>query len=98
AELGSGKGRGLRPSAKRCGIKDDGKHVTKDYRDILALKDIDAVSIATPDHWHGRMALDAMDAGKDVYIEKPMTRTIAEAIAIVKMAREKKRVVTVGVQ
>ncbi len=56
------------------------------------------VCIATPDHWHARMAIDAMDAGKDVYMEKPMTRTIAEAIAVVDTAVKKNRVVTVGVQ
>jgi predicted dehydrogenase len=98
-ELGSKKGRGLYPSAKRCGINpDDKSHVAKDYRKILELKDVDVVTIATPDHWHARMAIDAMDADKDVYMEKPMTRTIAEAIAVVDAAVKKNRVVTVGVQ
>jgi len=98
-ELGNKKGRGLYPSAKRCGIKEDDKeHVTKDYRQILDLKDVDVVGIATPDHWHARMAIDAMKAGKDVYCEKPMTRTIAEAQAVVDAAKETSRVMTVGVQ
>ncbi len=93
------KGRGLYPSAQRCGLKEDDKeHVTKDYRKILELKDVDVVGIATPDHWHARMAIDAMEAGKDVYCEKPMTRTIAEAQAVVDAAKKNKRVMTVGVQ
>ncbi len=98
-ELGRGQGRGLYPSAKRCGIKEDDKeHVSKDYRTILDQKDVDVVGIATPDHWHARMAIDAMKAGKDVYCEKPMTRTIAEAQAVVDTAKETNRVMTVGVQ
>jgi predicted dehydrogenase len=96
--LGKEKGRGLYPSAKRCKIKEDKDHVTKDYRRILDQKDVDVVGIATPDHWHARMAIDAMQAGKDVYCEKPMTRTIAEAQAIVDTAQKTKRVMTVGVQ
>jgi predicted dehydrogenase len=99
ATLGSGKGRGLYPSAKRCGIKETDKdHVSKDYRKILDQKDVDVVSIATPDHWHAKMTLDAFDAGKDVYCEKPMTRTIAEAIKVAETAKAKNRVMTVGVQ
>ena len=98
-ELGSKKGRGLFPSAKRCGIdQGDKKHVTKDYRVILEQKDVDVVSIATPDHWHAKMSIDAMEAGKDVYCEKPMTRTIAEAQAVVDTAQKTSRVMTVGVQ
>jgi predicted dehydrogenase len=97
-KLGSGKGRGLYPSAKRCGIKDDKKRVTKDYRNILELGDVDVVVVATPDHWHAKMCLDAMEQGKDIYCEKPMTRTIAEAQAVTRMAQDKKRVVTIGVQ
>jgi predicted dehydrogenase len=101
ATLGRGKGRGLYPSAKRCGLGEsiDNRTVTKDYRHILdKCKEADVVCIATPDHWHARMAMDAMEAGKDVYLEKPMTRTITEAIAVTKMAQDKKRVVTIGVQ
>src|SRR4051794_13914122 len=66
-------GRGLFPSAKRCGLpeSENGSSVTKDYRNILdKVKEADIVCIATPDHWHAKMALDAMDAGKDVYMEK----------------------------
>ncbi len=98
-ELGNKKGRGLYPSAKRCGIDvADKQHVSKDYEVILKQKDVDIIVIATPDHWHGKMAIDAMEAGKDVYMEKPMTRTIGEAIAVVDTAVKHNRVVTVGVQ
>ena len=96
--LGRGKGRGLYPSAKRCGIKDDKKHVTKDYRHVLDLKDVDIVVVATPDHWHAKMCIDAAEAGKDVYCEKPMTRTIPEAQAVVEAMKKHNRVMTVGVQ
>jgi predicted dehydrogenase len=99
-KLGSGKGRGLHPSAKRCGITDSNA-ITKDYRTLLngsKVRGIDVVCIATPDHWHARMAIDAMMAGKDVYLEKPMTRTIAEAQELVQTAQQQKRVVTIGVQ
>ncbi|MBN9523089.1 Gfo/Idh/MocA family oxidoreductase [bacterium] len=93
------RGRGLYPSAERCGLRrDDAAHVTKDYRRVLEQRDVDVVCIATPDHWHARMAIDAMDAGKHVYMEKPMTRTIAEAIAVVDKAKQTNKVVTVGVQ
>lgn len=68
------------------------------YEDLLARDDVDAVVIATPDHWHARMAIDAMRAGKDVYLEKPMSRTIAEARAIAAAARETGRILQVGSQ
>jgi len=98
-ELGSGKGRGLYPSAKRCGLDvNDKKHVSKDYRVILEQKDIDVATVASPDHWHARMAIDALNSGRDVYCEKPMTRTIPEAIAVVDAAKKNNRVMTVGVQ
>src|SRR4051812_12508189 len=72
-------GRGLYPSADRCGLAHDDKNVTKDYRRLLDNKDIDAVVIATPDHWHAKMAIDAMESKKDAYCEKPMCHTIDEA-------------------
>ena len=93
-------GRGLYPSAKTCGIPlDAGKgRISKDYRHILDNKDVDVVCIATPDHWHAKMAIDAMERGKDVYMEKPMTKTIGEAILVVDAAVKYGRTVTVGVQ
>jgi predicted dehydrogenase len=69
-----------------------------DYREILNRKDVDAVVIATPDHWHARIALEAMDHGKDVYVEKPMCHTIAEAHQLVNTVKETKRVLQVGSQ
>ena len=99
AKLGRGSGRGLYPTAKRCGLKeDDAAHVTKDYRKLLELKEVDVACIATPDHWHARMAIDAMNAGKHVYCEKPMTRTIEEAHAIVDAWKKTNKVMSVGVQ
>lgn len=93
-------GRGLYPSAKTCGIPADaGKgRISKDYRTIIDNKDVDVVCIATPDHWHAKMAIDAMERGKDVYMEKPMTKTIQEAIMVVDAAVKYGRTVTVGVQ
>ncbi len=63
-----------------------------DYQDLLARDDIDAVMISTPDHWHCTMALDAMNAGKDVALEKPITRTIREGQELVKAAATLQRV------
>src|SRR5262245_36434289 len=99
SKLGSGKGRGLFPSALRCGLKAErSKAVTKDYRDVLGLKEVDVVCVASPDHWHARMVIDALAAGKHVYCEKPMTRTIAEAQAVVDAVKKANKVMTVGVQ
>ncbi len=69
-----------------------------DYRDLLRQPELDAVIVATPDHWHGKMAMDAMDAGKDVYLEKPMVHTNEEAHQLVLTAKETKRVLQVGSQ
>lgn len=74
------------------------KNVHHDYRDLLARSDVDAVLIATPDHWHGRMALDALAAGKDVYLEKPMTHTIEEARALAAAVKKTGRILQVGNQ
>jgi predicted dehydrogenase len=68
----------------------------KDYRSVLDRKDIDAVMIATPDHWHTKIAVEAMLAGKDVYCEKPLTLTIAEGKLIEKVVKETGRVFQVG--
>lgn len=67
-----------------------------DYRKILDRKDIDAVMIATPDHWHTKISVEAMLAGKDVYCEKPLTLTIAEGKLIEKVVKETGRVFQVG--
>jgi predicted dehydrogenase len=70
----------------------------EDYREVLDNKDIDVVTIVTPDHWHTKIAIEAMKAGKDVYCEKPLTLTIDEGKLICKVARETKRVFQVGTQ
>jgi predicted dehydrogenase len=75
----------------------DAKSFT-DHRKLLEEKGIDAVLIATPDHWHARTAIDALNAGKDVYVEKPLSRTIEEGPRIVKAARINERVCQVGMQ
>jgi predicted dehydrogenase len=91
--------RGLYYSAEKCGLKPaDQAHVTKDYRRVLDLKEVDVVCIASPDHWHAKMVLDAARAGKGIFCEKPMTKTIEEAQAIVETVRRENRVMTVGVQ
>jgi len=69
-----------------------------DYREVIGRPDIDAVVVATPDHWHARIALEAMDHGKDVYLEKPMCHTIEEAKQLASTVRETKRVLQVGSQ
>lgn len=68
-----------------------------DYRKVLDRRDIDAVVIATPDHWHSVITIDAAAAGKDVYVEKPLSTTLAEGRAMVSAARRHKRVVQVGI-
>jgi predicted dehydrogenase len=72
--------------------------VCEDYRKILDRKDIDVVSVVTPDHWHSKIAIEAMKAGKDVYCEKPLTLTIDEGKQIIKVLNETKRVFQVGTQ
>jgi len=72
--------------------------VTRDYREVLARKDVDAVIIATPDHWHARIAMDAMEAGKDVYLQKPMVQKAEEGMPVIEAARRTGRIVQVGSQ
>ncbi|MCO5053436.1 MAG: Gfo/Idh/MocA family oxidoreductase [Verrucomicrobiae bacterium] len=67
-----------------------------DYRELLARPDIDAVMIATPDHWHALVAVEAASQGKDIYGEKPLARTIAEQQAIVKAVQENQRIWQTG--
>jgi len=69
-----------------------------DYRKLLEDKDVDAVVIATPDHWHALMMIAAIEAGKDVYVEKPLSLTVAEGRKMVEAARRTDRVVQVGIQ
>lgn len=69
-----------------------------DYRKLLEMKGVDVVLIATPDHWHAQNTLDALNAGKDVYVEKPLTLTIEEGPPIVRAARVKGRICQVGMQ
>jgi len=69
-----------------------------DYRELLARQDIDAVLIATPDHWHVPVAMAAARAGKDMYLEKPMGLTVAEDVALRKLMQEKKRIFQFGTQ
>ncbi len=69
-----------------------------DHRELIARKDIDAVIVATPDHWHAPVAVEALEAGKDVYIEKPMVHNPKDGQAIVKAARANRRIVQVGMQ
>ena len=72
--------------------------IYKDYRELLDSKDIDAVVIATPDHWHALMTIHACEAGKDVYVEKPACKTIQEGRAMVDVTKRYKRVIQVGSQ
>src|SRR6266702_6950313 len=68
-----------------------------DYKKLLDDKDVDSVVIATPDHWHALMCIDACHAGKDVYVEKPLSLTVAEGRRMVEVARQTNRVSQVGI-
>ena len=83
-----------------AGVKEasSGARAFRDYRRLLDEKSIDAVIVATPDHWHARVVIDAVEAGKDVYVEKPLAHTIEEGFQIVEAVRRTRRIVQVGTQ
>lgn len=78
---------------QKVGVKSYG-----DYREIIARKDIDAVMISTPDHWHAQPVVEAALAGKDIYVQKPLSMTIAEGRLVSDVVRAQKRVLQVGSQ
>ncbi len=71
---------------------------TRDYREVLARRDVDVVIVATPDHWHSRITVDALEAGKHVYCEKPMIQKVEQGQAVVDAARKTDRIMQVGSQ
>src|SRR5262249_20392438 len=71
---------------------------TKKYKELLDRKDVDAVLIGSPDHWHVPMTIDAVAAGKDVYVEKPLTHCLDEGRPVLEAQAKSKRVVQVGTQ
>lgn len=80
----------------KAGLSDGKAATSQDYRDVLANKQVDVVYIATPDHWHTKILIEAMLAGKDVYCEKPLTLTIDEGKLVRKVQQQTGRVVQVG--
>ncbi len=85
-----------RQEAKAKFTHDASEH--EDYQEVLARKDIDAVVIGTPDHWHVPITIAAVQSGKDVYCEKPVTHTIEEGDGLIKAVQESQRVVQTGTQ
>jgi predicted dehydrogenase len=70
----------------------------RNYKELLEDKDVQAVLIATPEHWHHRMILDALDAGKDIYVEKPLCQTPEQGVELITAERNSKNIVQVGTQ
>jgi len=84
--------------AKKAGTSYNGVTTYTDYRELLANKDVDAVVISTPDHWHAIIAFDAVMAGKDVYLQKPASLTIVEGRALSNAVHRSGRILQVGSQ
>ena len=84
--------------AKKTGKAYDGVTGYASYHDLLASKDVDAVVISTPDHWHCIIAIDAVEAGKDVYLQKPASLTIAEGRALSNAVQRSGRIFQIGSQ
>ncbi len=83
---------------KKTGKPYDGVTGYRDYRELLGNKDVDAVVISTPDHWHARIAISAVEAGKDVYLQKPASLTIAEGRAVSNAVHRTGRIFQIGSQ
>ncbi len=79
-------------------LASSGAKAYDNYRKMLEDKSIDAVIVTTPDHWHAQMTIDAVEAGKDVYVEKPLAHTIADGFRMIEAVRRTRRVVQVGTQ
>lgn len=84
--------------SKQTGASYKGCEAYNDFRELLAREDIDAVVIATPDHWHAVIAIAAVKAGKDVYCEKPLTHNVHEAVTLTKAVRDSGRILQTGSQ
>ncbi len=84
--------------AKKAGENYKGCDTYNDFRELLARKDIDAVAVVTPDHWHAPIAIAAANAGKDIYCEKPLTETVHEARSVIDAVRKNNRVFQTGSQ
>jgi predicted dehydrogenase len=84
--------------AKKTGKPYDGVTGYANYQELLANKDVDAVVISTPDHWHCKIAIDAVEAGKDVYLQKPASLTIAEGRALSNAVQRTGRIFQIGSQ
>ena len=83
-------------TTRRAARRESGCAAYNDFRELIARKDIDAVCIATPDHWHAIITLAALRAGKDVYCEKPLTHNIHEAVEVMRAVDANQRVLQTG--